>query len=214
MSMMDLKPNSNKYKQEQKQAETAKVEPKKVQKIVNGPVKVKKPSEAKKFANIFINEDIANVKNYVFVEVLVPAVKKAISDIVTNGIDMILYGESGRRRSDGSRGSKISYGNYFANPNRDRVRDDRRDSQVSNIFNYDNVIFGNRGDAELVLEQLEEVIQVYGIAKVADLYDFAGISTHGNFTGNNYGWTDLHTAKVQAVRDGYIIKLPRALPID
>lgn len=31
-----------------------------------------------------------------------------------------------------------------------------------------------------------------------------------NYTDNKYGWTDLSSAQVERVRDGYVIRLPRA----
>lgn len=82
-------------------------------KIVTGPVKVRKKSEVKKLADVFISEDAGKVKNYIFMDVLIPAVKKAISDIIINGVDMILYGESGRSRRS-SRMERSSYRDYSA----------------------------------------------------------------------------------------------------
>ena len=70
-------------------------ERKKVGKVVKGKVKTKKKSGITKFTDVFISEDVSSVKSYIIGEVLIPAMKKALSDIVTNGIDMILYGESG-----------------------------------------------------------------------------------------------------------------------
>ena len=60
-------PNSHKYKEQQKNAVT---EEKRVQKVVTSPVKTK-TNEARKLADIFISEDISNVKNYIFMDVLV-----------------------------------------------------------------------------------------------------------------------------------------------
>ena len=57
-----------------------------------------------------------------------------------------------------------------------------------------------------------ELIDTYQMVKVADLYDLVGISC--DYTANNYGWTNLRNASVERVRDGYILKLPKALPID
>jgi len=93
--MENYEPNSHKYKEEQKAA--VQVE-KKVGKVIRGSAKPKKKGEMQKFADIFIAEDASNVKSYILMEVLVPAVKKAISDMVTNGIDIILYGETGHTR--------------------------------------------------------------------------------------------------------------------
>ena len=94
--MEEYKPNSHKSKEEQKNL----VPEKRVEKVISGTVKSKKKSEMQKFADVFISEDVNNVKSYIVMDVLVPAIKKAISDIVTNGIDMILYGETGKSKKE------------------------------------------------------------------------------------------------------------------
>ena len=97
--------------------ELAKTDPekkKKVEKIVKGKVKTKKKSEISKFKDVFISEDAKDVKSYICMDVLVPAAKKAISDIVRDGIDMILYGKTSNHRGDrySSGSSYVSYRSY------------------------------------------------------------------------------------------------------
>lgn len=92
--MEEYKPNSHRSKEERKES----IPEKHVEKVISGTVKPKKKSEMQKFADVFISEDVNNVKSYIVMDVLVPAIKKAISDIVTNGIDMILYGEAGKSK--------------------------------------------------------------------------------------------------------------------
>lgn len=176
------------------------------QPVVNGPVKVKKKSEVKKFADVFISEDVSKVKEYVVMDVLVPAVKKAISDIITNGVDMILYGETGRTRKSNGPTDKVSYRRYY-----DERREPSR-SVTRSTYDYDNIILVTRGEAERVLDQMQDIINEYRMVSVADLYDLVGVT--GSYTDNKYGWTDIHTAKVTRVRDGYVLDLPRALPLD
>ena len=185
-------------------------ETKKVQAVVSSPVKTKKKSEARKLADTFISEDVHNVKEYIIMDVLIPAAKKAISDIVTNGIDMILYGETRNNRSS-SPASKVSYRSYYASNDRDR---DRRDvnSRVRKTYEYDDIIIPNRGDAEAVLMGMDDLMKEYKVVSVADFYELVGVT--GTYTDNNYGWTDISSAHVARVRDGYVIKLPRALAID
>lgn len=199
--MEEYKPNSHKSKE--------KAEEKKVAKVITGTARTKKKSETRKFADIFISEDITNVKSYVLMDVLVPAIKKAIDDIVSDGIHMILYGgQGGRDRSRGS-ATKISYNRMY--DSRDR-RDDRT-IRAGSAFDYDNIIFENRGDAEAVLSAMDDVIDQYGVVSVADLYDLADVSTT-NYAANKYGWTDIHNAQAVRVRDGWMLKLPRALPLN
>lgn len=197
--MQEFKPNSHKSKEERKQTPK---EEKKVEKVISGTAKTKKKS---KFADVFISEDATNVKSYILMDVLVPAIKKAISDIVTDGVDMVLYGGTGKHKRS-SNASKISYSSYY-----DR-RDDRRDvNRTRSGYSYYDITLDTRGEAEEVLTRMDELIDAYDAVSVADLYDLVGIS--GDYTDNKYGWTNLRNAEVVRVRDGYKIKLPKALPL-
>ena len=196
--MDDLRPNSHKFREDQKDSE------RKVAKVGTGGVKTKKKSEVRKLTDVFISEDVSKVKSYILMDVLVPAIKKAISDIVTNGIDMMLYGESRDRKK--TVGDYVSYRNYS-----DR-RDDRRDARVRTGFDYDDIIFSTRADAVAVREQMDDMIDRYGVVTVADLYD--SVQLTAPYTANKYGWTNIRTADIVRIRDGYVIKLPRAMPID
>ena len=70
----------------------------------------------------------------------------------------------------------------------------------------------SRGEAEEVLARMDELISTYGIVTVADFYDMCGITC--DYTANKYGWTNIRNAQVVRVRDGYMIKMPKSMPID
>lgn len=180
----------------------------KLEKVVNGETKTRKKSEVKKIASIFVPEDTENVKSYILTDVIIPGIKNAIADVVS----IMLFGEVGRLgRSGRNNGSKISYQKYYRDD-----KDDRRDygrPRAAAGFEYDDILFETRGDADLVLDQLESAIANYGIASVADLYDLAGITCR-SYTANKYGWTDIRNAKVVRTRDGYILQLPRTVQIN
>ena len=200
--MDDYKPNSHRFKEEQKT--DVKDESKKLEKVVNGSVKVRKKSHLKE---ALISEDASNIKSYIVMDVLIPAIKKAISDIVKNGIEMLLYGDSGRRNGQLSPSSSVSYRDYY-----DR-RDDRYrpNPSLRQGRSIDDLVIESRGEAEEVLTRMDELLETYKMVTVADFYDLVGVTC--DYTDNNYGWTSLRSAEVVRVRDGYIIKLPRALPI-
>lgn len=200
--MDNYKPNSRLSKKAEKEGEVKK---EKVEKIVNGTVKSKKKSG---LAKLFLSDDVVDVKSYAVFDVLVPAAKKAISDIVTNGIDMLLYGETGRNRKS-SPSSRVSYRSYYEREDRDRDRLNRR---RSTSYSYDDIVLETRAEAEDVINRLDELINVYGMASVADLYDLVGVS--GQHTDNKYGWTDVRSATHTRVSDGYLLKLPRVKPLD
>ena len=200
--MEQYKSNSHKSKTEARNNE------KRVEKVVKGKVKTKHKKGISKISDMFISEDMANVKSYIFMDVLVPAMKKAISDIVTDGIDRILYGETGRSGKRRTNSSYVSYSSYSR-------KDDRRNDRgvrTRNGYSLDDIILETRGEAEEVLSRMDELIDAYGEASVADLYDLIGVNC--NYTDNKYGWTNIRNAEVIRVRDGYMLKMPRVLPLD
>lgn len=200
----EYKSNSHRSKEGKTEALTDR---KKVEKVVHGKVRTKPKSGISKITDIFISEDAANVKSYIVMDVLVPAVKKAISDIVRDGIDMILYGESRGRKSSSASGY-VSYRDYSRSEDRDRFRDSRSRSSYA----HDDIILDSRGEAEEVLTRMDELIDTYGNVSVADLYDLVGKSSE--YTDNKYGWTNIRNAEPIRVRNGYMLKLPKALPIN
>lgn len=208
MDEMNYKPNSHKYKERQK-AETAE-EGKRAEKVVEGKVKIKKKNEVRKFADVFVAEDAHNVKDYLLMEVAIPAIKNTIIDLITNGINMLLNGESRGSSTRKRSGDYVSYRDYSS---RDRDRRDRYESPRAR-FDFDDLVFSNRRDAEATLEQLDDIIERYGMASVLDLYESADFGGSAPWTANKYGWTSLRSADVVKVRDGYVIKLPKAMPID
>lgn len=192
---------SNSHKSKREQSEREKVE---LESVVSNPVKVKKKGTIRRFLDLFVAEEQENIKEYVLLDVVVPALKDLIWKVATGSLEMKMWG-NGRRTSSSSSSSKISYSSYY---DRDRVQ---RESKPRTGYNFDEIILENRGEAEDVLSRMDELISSYGMASVADFYDLVGIV--GNHTDNKYGWTDIRNASVVRTRDGYIIKFPKAMPI-
>ena len=209
---MDYNPNSNKFLTKDKPTEEENLGKKKVDKVVSGSVKTQKKSSLSKFADTFIEEDKDTVVGYLLSEVLIPSFKKMVSDTIKTGIDKMLYGDAEVSRSN-SPASKISYSKYY----NDKSSYSRSSStaQVSNrrdTYEYNNIVLETRGDAEAVLMGMDDIIAKYEIVSVADLYDLVGIA--GSYTDYKYGWTDIRSARIERVRDGYVIRMPKALPLD
>lgn len=205
--MENYKPNSHKYKEEQRQKQ---LEKKKVEKVISGKAKVKKKSEAAKFTEkIISSEDVKSLKEYLIEDVIIPTLRNTIWDTITNSLDMILFGGTGRGKRK-SISNKISYRDYY---DKDHRRGARRDSDRRRTgYSFDDIILESRGEAEEVLERMDELIDTYSFASVADLYDLVGITCE--YTDNKYGWTNIRNAEPIRVRDGYMLKMPKALPID
>lgn len=187
----------------------ATVEKKKVEKVISGTA-TRKPDAARKFTNLFAPGDMSSISEYIIMDVIVPATKKMISEIVRNGIDMILYGESGRSKNYSGNSDKVSYRSYYGSNDNNR---NSSTTKTRSVFDYDNITIPTRQEAEEVIRQMDAIVEVYGMVSVADLYDLCGITDH-NYMNAKYGWMNIRTAEAVRVRDGYVLKLPRALPLD
>lgn len=198
METYNYESNSHKSKQGESRAPA---EQKRVEKVVKGSVTKKKKTVGSKIA-----DDVAGVTDYLKKDVLIPSAKKLIVDLVKNGIDMLAYG-SIDRRGDRSVVDRVSYDKRY-------VRSDDRYPSVPQTrarFDYDQIEFRSRDDAEKVLTRMDEVIETYGHVRVSDLYDLMGMTC--DYTCNDYGWTNLSTARVVRTRDGYVLDMPRIAPI-
>lgn len=197
--MEDYKSNSHKSREERREPFSEK----KIEKVISGTAKSKKKSGVYKFAEVFIADDVDDVKSYILEDVIVPAIKDVILDAVR-----ALLGVSNTSRKSAS-ASKVSYRSYY---DKNTDRRDYGSNRIKTSYDYDDIILDTRGEAEEVLSRMDELIATYGLVSVADLYDLVGIT--GNYTDNKYGWTDTRSASVIRVRDGYMIKLPKALPLN
>lgn len=212
--METYKNNSFKHKEELKKKsvdeQKKEVEERRKRIQQSGTVTIKKKNGFQKFVDEFINVDAPAIRDYVVKDVVVPMVKRALSDGITSVVSMLLYGDQGRNKSNNSPVSKVSYRSYYDNPSSSNSY--LRNTSNPSTYAYDEITFDSRGYAELVLQQMDDIIAAYNFVRVADFYELIGKT--GSYTDNNYGWTNLRTAQVVQVRDGYKIKLPRALPLD
>lgn len=199
-----LKPNSHQSK--------AKQEKPQVEKVVKGHTKVKSKPMGKKLAGAMIEEDMSDVKEYLVWDVLIPALKDTIVDIIKKGVDAMFYGGATTPQNVKRSGnvSKASYAGYY---NRNRRRNEiPRYRNRRATFEFDDILFESRKDAEEVLSSLVDLTMQYGMASVADFYEMSGMNSE--FTDNKYGWGELSEGRVVRSRDGYFIDLPKPEPID
>jgi hypothetical protein len=182
--------------------------PKKLDKVVKGEVK-KKLGTSKILSNEFVKEEPSYVRDYILGEVVLPAVKNLIADIINNGVSMFLFGETrAPRRGDArDRGRYSQRDRYYQ---RDEY-DEPRERRYRNRMRYDDfshIILTSRVDAITVLNDMRDYIEDYGSVTVSNLYELVGEDSQG--IDNSYGWTNLDRAYIKDVRDGYIIEFPKA----
>ena len=200
MDLETLKPNSNKYKREK--------ESKNLAKVVTGDVKVKKKSKGRRILDLFIEEDGVNVREYLIFELLIPAIKDTLVDIIQRSSEMLFYGRvRGSNKRNGNGGTTyVSYSSYSNKPKPTGTR-------ARSVYSFDDIVVESRGEAERVLEILCDMIDQYGEATVADFYELVGVTGNG-YTDRSYGWKDLKQAYISRVREGFLFNLPRCIELD
>lgn len=184
-------------------------EPIPLKKMVVGRVRTRrrKKSVFGRITGALFGEDAKKVMDYILHDVLIPAAKSTITDVVSGGVERWIYGNedhpSGRLRQDKGR-SIVSYSSIYGG--RDRQRPSHNASRKRGRT-IDELIFESRNEASEVLDSLLAALEEYECVSVADLYDLIG-KTSSDFTTQNYGWYSLKDASVDRVRGGYLLNLP------
>lgn len=217
---------SNRHKDHAKtdlRAPTPKTEPvaapeeKKTESVVTNKVVVRQPSLLAKAKKTFLAANADSVKEYIFYEVVVPAIKGAISEATSGGIDRLLYG-SGTSTSNkplmrsNSLGTKTNYSGISSSkslaPGRystDAVVPNRSSRELGEI------LLATRQEAEHVVRRLAELLDRYQTVSVADLFDLLNLSSQ--FTDDKWGWTSLEQTEIRRVRAGHQLILPDPQPL-
>ncbi len=192
-------------------------EEKKVERVTtHDAVKRKRPLSSR-LKEMFFGSDARSVGVYIVADILVPAIKDIIGDVISKGVDRALWGEgpTGRRPSRGSIPSNghTQYNRYSSQQgvppsawSRPQPQRPPMSQRGRAMHDFDEIILQTRPEAEAVLDQLRMLIDQYEFAKVTDLYTMVGIAPA--FTDEKYGWTDLRGARVEKIRNGYLVDVP------
>ena len=214
---MDQYPSNSqneRLKRESKPQAEAKEE-KVVESVVTGKVILKKKTLGRRFLDTFIAGDGHGVWHYVLFEVIVPATKDVIADVVSQGVERMVYGEarSTSRRGNRPSGSSgyVSY-NRYSQQSREPATRPNLSRSARSTHSFDQIILETRGEALEVIDRLEDLIERYGEATVADLYGLIDITSQ--FTDEKWGWTDISRHDIRRVQRGYQLILPRPISLD
>ena len=108
--------------------ENKKPEDRKFSSVVSKPAELKKKGGFGKLKGLLISEDAKDVKGYVLTDVIIPTIKKMISEAASSAIDILLFGEVRRKSGSSSTpGSRVSYRKFYDDRDYRDSRDRRRD---------------------------------------------------------------------------------------
>ena len=211
---------SNSLKSRLQQAPEPETDPRpKLEKIVEGTVTPQKKTWTKRVLGMIIAEDARNLGPYILNDVLVPALKDMMFDMVqsaaskTFGVDIRRpTATSPTRFVSGQPSSNRQFVTPHTNYNAaSRPAATRPPSGISPVaaagFSFEDLAFEDRGQAERVLDRMQELVSEYEVVSVSELYDLVGISA--DFIHQKWGWFDLRGTQVTRSRSGgYILALP------
>lgn len=176
--------------------------------IVSG--RKRKQTLGDKMAEAFLSEDTKTVKEYAIWDVLVPAIKNGIADLIIGGVQMMLFGSPNTGRATGrSRDTRshVNYGSYYvsnATRSNERVR--------NGSYSYPLVEVDSMNDVTDIIDSMNELIVKYGEASVQDLLALADIPS--NFNDSNWGWTDARDFHYRRNGRSYILDFAAPVHLD
>lgn len=166
-----------------------------------------KPPMMRRIRDAFTGDDSSSFGEYLILQILVPAVKTTLYDLITGGANRALFGQGVRpgQQSIGS-GGRINYGNLSRLGTSD-VGQQRALSQFDMATHqFNNIILNSRADADQVLSALVDILQKYDMVTVSDLYELVNVT--GSYVDDKWGWYNLAGATISPVRGGFVLNLP------
>ena len=209
--MSELKNNSDAFRERSSLDSPEVEEPKKakVQKVTDGKIVTKKKPGLKEITNGFIQEDVGTVRTYLWKDVLWPAARKTLYDLGTAALSMFFYGEDGAPKKSGKM-DDASWRKYYKVQSSDNSQGEslRRNP----IYSVGEAVYPTKTKAEEAFATLAEAIDIYKTVSVADLYSTVGVT--GAFTDHNWGWRSMQGAKIYPTDDGWVLRMPKAVPLN
>lgn len=190
--------------------------------LIEAPsVRIHKASILEKFADTFLAGSLRDVGDYVISDVVIPAIKKTLVEIIKNGADMLFFGETKASRVYDQTNPWTSYNAYYqsgAKNNKSASSD--RDRGGSDNYRLE---FATKGQAEQARDELLEIFRNYPSASIADFCEICRMKIKetdpqiakeipAKWNDNDWGWYGLTPADCEVVRlfNGYYtIKLPK-----
>lgn len=189
--------------------------------VITKKITTAKPMKRSIFSRIgnalFGKGGVRSIGSYIGKEVVVPAIQNIIVEGITNGVNMMVYGEGhrpGRPVSSGYRPRPVGGSGYvnYADKYNQQPAPSNGNNYITNVRATNRVtdyVIADLGDAKDVLSRLGEQAMTYGVASIADYYDMIGVETA--YTDYDYGWVEediLHTT-IKGANGGWYIDFPK-----
>lgn len=157
-----------------------------------------------RLSDIFTPEDTSSVASFVFTRLIIPRLQVLAVDTINAVARAIFLGERTSEPSRKTPGGYTSYQGYYEEKKPASKLSSSKKTNGS--FQFLDVVVDTYGDAQLILDRLDEQLDDQGYVTVSYLYEAAGLPCP--FTGNYYGWENISSARIVTDSDGYLIEMP------
>lgn len=184
-------------------------------KVIKGTAKLEKKSAGKKVVDFLFSDKLDSVANYLAYYILGPSLKDLIFKMITGAAQMALFGGNTMANNTNSnyvpgygyqpgRRDPTAYSNY-SNPGYAQPQ-----GYYQQRVGMGDISFDTKDDAWLVLDRMGREVQRYGKVRVADYYNFAGVTgQESNWALQSSGWYALGDAHPMMRTDGrWVIEFP------
>lgn len=172
--------------------------------------KPKKKKFGQKLKEAMFSEDIGNgsVTEHIFFRILIPSVKRVLSDMANTAINMAL-GLDPKTRTVGAGNTHVANASLYRDRNYNRPAS--YGSRRTAISEYE----WDEATANDIYGQIMDIIEQYGDISISDVYSIMGMGTQVRTTDRNWGWTradarDICVTPLDAQHERNIIDLPSA----
>ena len=155
------------------------------------------------------------MKSFIFDEIVTPLIQRAVVEGVTGAINYLVKGDAyADRKATNSFGKSYINYNGISSGKPSSNGGQYVYSGKNSGMEIENVWFESRVDAQRVLDEMMGIIAQYDILTVNGFYDLIGRTSLIDPSNEKFGWSDLRNAYITGARGGWIIHLPRPMPID
>lgn len=165
----------------------------------------------------FVREDFPDIVDFAIHDVMVPAIKNTIYDMVNGGMARAFWGTRTMPRHTYDNRPTYSNGGYTSYSDRYRSQTEQSNVSRDTIYNWKPPTFTSRSAALRVLSELKRGAEETSshIITLGDLYRAMGHTR--NFLHDEWGWSWRTLASIPApkpYRSEWILEFPRPRPVE
>lgn len=184
-----------------------------------GSAKMVKKNFLRQMWDDLVVSDLPTVTQTVKNNILIPGIKKLMFDIILGAATNAFY--NGNRAA-----APTQHFQTYSNPSYSSPGQGYWQSQSQSQSNqymqaapqnatlYNDILFTDVSAAQRVLDEMIARVDTYGMVTVADMFTMAGVDIpNGNWMLTRWGWKNLIGSNVMPGPGGYVLNLPKPIPV-